>query len=68
MKVMNLSKYTQTITKLIESDISGYQIHKPTGLSQTVISGLRTGARDLDNLNLKLAEKLYEYAITYLDL
>ncbi len=68
MKVMNLSKYTQTITKLIESDISGYQIHKATGLSQTVISGLRTGARDLDNLNLKLAEKLYEYAITYLDL
>ncbi|MDG0825412.1 hypothetical protein M4K87_08065 [Staphylococcus equorum] len=62
-----MSEYKQTIIKLIESDISGYQIHKETGLSQTVISGLRTGSRDLENLNLKSAEKLYEYAKTHLN-
>ncbi|PTE42206.1 hypothetical protein BUY79_02315 [Staphylococcus equorum] len=62
-----MSEYKQAIIKLIESDISGYQIHKETGLSQTVISGLRTGSRDLENLNLKSAEKLYEYAKAHLN-
>lgn len=67
MVAIIMSEYKQTIIKLIESDISGYQIHKSTGLSQTVISGLRTGSRDLENLNLKSAEKLYEYAKTHLN-
>lgn len=67
MVAIIMSEYKQTIIKLIESDISGYQIHKETGLSQTVISGLRTGSRDLENLNLKSAEKLYEYAKTHLN-
>lgn len=67
MVAIIMSEYKQTIIKLIESDISGYKIHKETGLSQTVISGLRTGSRDLENLNLKSAEKLYEYAKTHLN-
>ncbi len=59
-----LSEYKQTITKLILSDISGYKIHKETGRSQTVLSILRNGTRDLD----KTTEKLYEYAETHLNL
>ncbi|WP_082104701.1 hypothetical protein [Staphylococcus succinus] len=59
-----MSEYKQTITKLILSDISGYKIHKETGRSQTVLSILRNGTRDLD----KTTEKLYEYAETHLNL
>lgn len=64
---MNLSEYKQTIIKLINSDITGYQIYKDTGLSQTVMSTLRTGKRDIDNLKLSTTEKLYEYAKAHLE-
>ncbi|MGE6358305.1 hypothetical protein, partial [Staphylococcus capitis] len=47
---------------LIESDVTGYQIYKDTGISQYVLSQLRQGKRDVDNLRLGTAEKLYEYA------
>ncbi|MBM2658277.1 hypothetical protein [Staphylococcus pseudoxylosus] len=62
-----MSEYKQTIKKLIESDLTGYQIYKSTGISQTVISTLRNGNRDIDNLTLKTTEKLYEYAKTHLN-
>lgn len=62
-----MSEYKQTIKKLIESDLTGYQIYKNTGISQTVISTLRNGNRDIDNLTLKTTEKLYEYAKTHLN-
>lgn len=61
-----MSEYKQTIKKLIESDLTGYQIYKETGISQTVISTLRNGNRDIDNLTLKTTEKLYEYAKAHL--
>lgn len=67
MKVKNLSEYKQMIIKLIESDITGYKIHIDTGISQTVISTLRNGYRDVDNLMLKTTEKLYEYAKAHLE-
>lgn len=62
MKVKNLSEYKKKIIELIESDITGYQVFKDTGLSQTVMSSLRTGKRDVDNLRLGTTEMLYEYA------
>ncbi|MGK3149496.1 hypothetical protein VQE80_03520 [Staphylococcus shinii] len=62
-----MSEYKQTIKKLIESDLTGYQIYKSTGISQTVISTLRNGNRDIDNLTLKTTEKLYEYAKGHLN-
>ena len=62
MKVKNLSEYKKKIIELIESDITGYQVSEDTGLSQTVMSSLRTGKRYIDNLRLGTAEKLYEYA------
>lgn len=66
MKVNNLSEYKKMIIELIESDITGYQIHKETGVSQYVISQLRQGKRDIDNLTLNTTEKLYDYAKTHL--
>ncbi|AGZ26291.1 MULTISPECIES: hypothetical protein [Staphylococcus] len=57
-----MSEYKKKIIELIESDITGYQVFKDTGLSQTVMSSLRTGKRDVDNLRLGTTEKLYEYA------
>ncbi|MEY8603516.1 hypothetical protein AALK46_07300 [Staphylococcus nepalensis] len=62
-----MSEYKQMIIKLIESDITGYKIHIDTGISQTVISTLRNGYRDVDNLMLKTTEKLYEYAKAHLE-
>ncbi len=59
----NLSEYKRKIIELIESDITGYQIHKETGVSQYVISQLRQGKRDIDNLTLNTTEKLYNYQI-----
>ncbi|MGD3155825.1 hypothetical protein ACMG5R_10110 [Staphylococcus warneri] len=57
-----MSEYKKKIIELIESDITGYQVFKDTGLSQTVMSSLRTGKRDVDNLRLGTTEKLYDYA------
>ncbi|ASN69502.1 hypothetical protein 10S13_38 [uncultured Caudovirales phage] len=62
MDVDNMSDYKLKIIELIESDITGYQVFKDTGLSQTVMSSLRTGKRDVDNLRLGTTEKLYDYA------
>ncbi|WP_305807366.1 hypothetical protein [Staphylococcus epidermidis] len=57
-----MSEYKTKITELIESDITGYQIYKDIGVSQYVLSQLRQGKRDVDNLTLNTTEKLYEYA------
>lgn len=62
MDVDKMSDYKLKIIELIESDITGYQVFKDTRLSQTVMSSLRTGKRDVDNLRLGTTEKLYEYA------
>ena len=62
-----MSEYKQVIKKLIESEIAGYQIYKNTLINQAIISTLRNGKRDLDNLSLKNAEKLYQYGKTHLN-
>ena len=61
-----MSEYKQVIKKLIESEITGYQIYKNTLINQAIISTLRNGKRDLDNLSLKNAEKLYQYGKAHL--
>lgn len=62
MDVDNMSDYKLKIIELIESDITGYKIYKETGISQYVLSQLRQGKRDIDNLTLNTTEKLYAYA------
>lgn len=57
-----MSDYKLKIIELIESDITGYKIYKETGVSQYVLSQLRQGKREVDNLTLNTTEKLYEYA------
>lgn len=57
-----MSEYKTKIIELIESNITGYQIHKKTGVSQYVISQLRQGKREVDNLTLNTTEKLYKYS------
>lgn len=67
MKVKSLSEYKTKIIELIESDITGYQIYKETGVAQYVLSQLRQGKRKVDNLTLNTTEKLYEYAKAHLN-
>ena len=62
MDVDNMSDYKLKIIELIQSDVTGYQIYKDTGISQYVLSQLRQGKRDVDNLTLNTTEKLYAYA------
>ncbi|MRF37112.1 hypothetical protein GIJ44_20715 [Staphylococcus sp. KY49P] len=62
-----MSEYKKTIQKLIDSDISAYQIQKDIGVATSRISDLRTGKRDLGGISLDTAEKLYEYAKSHLN-
>lgn len=57
-----MSEYKKKIIELIESNLTGYEISKKTGVSQYVLSQLRQGKREVDNLTLNTTEKLYEYA------
>ncbi|HFJ4854179.1 TPA: hypothetical protein ACGUJ9_001137 [Staphylococcus aureus] len=57
-----MSEYKKKIIELIESNLTGYEISKKTGVSQYVHSQLRQGKREVDNLTLNTTEKLYEYA------
>ncbi|WRN54843.1 hypothetical protein UM715_14365 [Staphylococcus aureus] len=58
-----MSEYKKKIIELIESNLTGYEISKKTGVSQYVLSQLRQGkTRRSDNLTLNTTEKLYEYA------
>uniref|UniRef100_UPI00214DA385 hypothetical protein n=1 Tax=Staphylococcus haemolyticus TaxID=1283 RepID=UPI00214DA385 len=49
------------IEELLKSEVTGYSIAKKTGIGESVISNLRSGKRNLDNISLKNAELLYNY-------
>ncbi|NGB70927.1 hypothetical protein G0Y06_06945 [Staphylococcus aureus] len=49
--------------ELIENkEITSYQINKDTGISYGNINAMRRGERRIENLSLKNAKILYEYA------
>ncbi|AVP36336.1 hypothetical protein DOS70_04350 [Staphylococcus felis] len=52
----------EAIIKLINSQQGCYEIYQNTGVSQGVISDLRSGYRTVDDISLGDAEKLYAYA------
>jgi|GEM_PF-716589 len=52
----------EQIQKLLDSNLSSLHIAKQTDVQQSTIYRLRKGERSLDNLGLKQAEKLYEFA------
>lgn len=49
------------IKKLLDSNISAYQIAKDTGIPQPNITNLRNGKREIVNLSLRVAEILGKY-------
>ena len=51
----------EKIEKLINSDVTAYQISKETGVSITAIQEVKIGKRKVENLTLKTAEKLLKY-------
>ncbi|MDU0236887.1 DNA-binding protein [Staphylococcus aureus] len=50
------------IQKLLDSDLSSLQISKETGVPQNTIQRMRKKERSLDNMSLKNAELLYNFA------
>lgn len=50
------------VVKLLNSDISSYQIRKAIGVSSGNISRLKNKKRKIENLNVKTAYLLSEYA------
>lgn len=52
---------TENIKRLIDSNISAYQITKATGLSGNTINSIRRNERKLENLTLETGHKLSEY-------
>ncbi|MGD6766533.1 hypothetical protein [Mammaliicoccus lentus] len=57
----------ENIEKLLQSDLSNYQISKETNISHKTISELRSGKRKLDNITFLTVEKLNECAKTHLN-
>lgn len=53
----------ELIQKLFDSDLSSLHISKQTGVPQSTIHRMRKNERSLDNMSLKNAELLYNFAI-----
>lgn len=51
----------ESILKLLNSNITSYQIEKETGVSRTKIGRLRNEKNKVNDLTLTTAEKLYLY-------
>ncbi|MGF7437884.1 hypothetical protein [Lentilactobacillus senioris] len=51
----------EIIKQLLDSDISAYKIAKDTGVSQSIITRLRNGDREIDQLTVGTAQKLINF-------
>ena len=60
MKI-NINK---TINELLESNINTNQLAKETGINYSIIYRLRSGERNINNLKVDTAEKLYNYKVS----
>ena len=56
------------IRDLLNSNITSYEISKKTGVSNSVISRLRNGEREIGKVTLETAEKLYEYEMDRIEM
>ena len=56
------------IRDLLNSNITSYEISKETGVSNSVISRLRNGDREIGKVTLETAEKLYEYEMDRIEM
>lgn len=57
-----IKEVEKTIQQLFESDVTTYRISKQTGIRISVIDGYRNNTSKLENMTLKIAEKLCNYA------
>lgn len=62
MKELPMIIDTKLVEKLIDSDISAYQIEAETGVSRTTITNYRNGKAKIEKMHLGNAEKLYKLA------
>lgn len=62
-----INEVYEVIQKLLDSEITAYQIEKDTGISRAKIGRLKNGKNDLKNSSLETAGKLYEYAKAHLN-
>lgn len=60
-KVTKMKVDTDKIKWLLENETQ-YKISKDTGVAQVTLSGLISGKRKLENLTVKVASKLTNYA------
>lgn len=54
----------ENIKKLLDSEISSYQLNKDLGISTNTINSIRRGERKIENLTLETGLKLSEYWVT----
>ncbi|WP_164683904.1 hypothetical protein [Streptococcus hyointestinalis] len=57
-----IKEVEKTIQQLFESDVTTYRISKETGIRISVIDGYRNNTSKLENMTLKIAGKLCDYA------
>lgn len=57
-----MKEVEKTIQQLFESDVTTYRISKETGIRVSVIDGYRNNTSKLENMTLRIAEKLCNYA------
>lgn len=60
-KVTKMKVDTDKIEWLLKNETQ-YKISKDTGVAQVTLSGLISGKRKIENLTVKVASKLTEYA------
>lgn len=54
-------KIKDEIDELLASDLSAYKIGRESGVSQPIITSLRTGRRTVNRLTVASAQKLIDY-------
>lgn len=57
-----IKEVEKTIQQLFKSDVTTYRISKETGIRISVIDGYRNNTSKLENMTLKIAGKLCDYA------
>lgn len=56
----NTRMFEAEIQKVLDSNLTGYEIQRLTGISRSTIFYLRNGDSAISNLSLKNASRLYE--------
>jgi DNA-binding protein len=57
-----MDKIIKEIEDLFNSNLTDYRIAKDTGIALSMIQNYRNGSRKVENMTLKTAKKLFEYA------